>query len=79
MIKLQEKIINAYLDLDTSEDEEKVILSVVAKIDKKTLKTETCLIVQGNKLSSVKILRELLKDSRANDLSLILEEIKDYL
>jgi hypothetical protein len=79
MIELQNKINSAFRDLETNSNEDKVIISIVGKIDRTTLKSTTFLLINGNQVSSVKILRELLKDNRASNLSLILEEIKEYL
>lgn len=77
MLKLQEKINLAYEELPLQDNEEAVIISVVGRLNRNTLKTETCVIVRGNKITATKILRELLKSSKTSGLSSILEMVKD--
>jgi hypothetical protein len=77
MKKLEKNIVKCYKDLEVKENEEKLIISIVAKINNSTLKTETSLYIDGNKIQIVKILTELLRDNKAIELIDILEMIKD--
>jgi hypothetical protein len=79
MIELEDKINKAFNDLTVEENEEKVALILVAKTDNQTLKNEVVFLLRGNKITATKIIRELLKTSKANELSYILEMVKEYL
>lgn len=74
------KYINkAYELLKVEEKEEKAIISIVILNNTETLKSKISLIVDGNKITMVKAIREMLKekDSGAEELIEILEMIKD--
>jgi hypothetical protein len=77
MKMLNKKILKEFELLPVGKNEEKIIISIVSKINNETLKTETSLVVKGNKIQATKVLKELLLSNKAIEFQSILEMIKD--